>query len=142
MDTNYDMDFIDINCARMLKELKFDKACMKYVNERNYDSPYLFDHNFTLKNNTELASKIHHGYITLPLWQQLRQWLWETHGIEISFGHTRKSIQRFTYIICYNNFSSKVTVSQEEFISPILAENTAARQVVEDLYYEFKSKNK
>lgn len=134
MDINYDTDFVDINCARLLKDLKFDKACLRYVNERNPEPSYLFDHNFTHRNNTELASKIHHGYITLPLWQQVRQWLYEAHGIEVSFGHTKKAIQKFTYIIHYNTFSSKVTVSEEEFISPILAENAGARRAVSDLY--------
>ena len=123
--------FVDLNIARKLKELGFDDGCFKYIHDAPDFYQYKFSDNFKKCNNSELASKIHHGYITLPTWQQLKKWLWDKHRIWAWAEHWHPD----GFIWLWKEGRSEVNMNhKEKFDIPYMAEIEGIKQAVEFLH--------
>lgn len=114
--------------ARMLKELGFDEMCIAtYRHDKGHEPTPI-----RIKPDGEKNSyweNTHECKIyTAPLWQQVKQWLWDKYKVSMEVTNYVESEQGYKFKI----WNTKEWLSG--FSSPITAENEGIKKAVEHLY--------
>lgn len=113
--------FADYKTSERLKELGFDDKVMGY-HLNKVDGVYI----------TAYERVEQHRSIKAPLWQEIKQWLWEKHGIAVSWRR-EDGDECFNYKL-YGDV--EINRSDEIFESPITAEIEGIKKAIEYLYNE------
>lgn len=145
----------DYKTSKMLKELGFDEECFGFfVKPFRNDDRIDFLYNYTkqgilFKHNSDSETKNWNDpncKCSAPLWQQVKQWLWEKHDIfiEVVDVSTQDESIHSDKMIGIIEFEYAVKI-KEEYIevnqtdSPITAEIEGIKKAVQYLY---ETKNK
>ena len=126
--------FCDFPTAKLLKELGFNSQCLKYYEEKGMMYP-------ANCYNSEMAD----DDCTAPLWQQVKEWLWEKHNVCVRVGLSDEiNPDHHYYFIHATNKSKTIPFydfpndrkSKPIYESPITTEIEGIKKAVEYLYEE------
>lgn len=124
--------FADYDTSKMLKEIGFDEPINEYY-AGTYSYHYFLKNNFNMKgfhfDNVEL-SHLTCEFISAPLWQQVKQWLWEKHDTAIILDSMTEKL----WVYKIFKLDKLFICSTHLFDSPITAEIEAIKQAVIHLH--------
>jgi len=114
--------FADYKTSKILKELGFDEICFSAYRNTDGEESLMGLSNWTNSGNGYY--NIHAGYCAAPLWQQVKEWLWEKHKIKIE---SRDYNHGFIGVTIFPNKNRSTT---EEYDSPITASTEGIKAAV------------
>jgi len=116
--------FADYETSKMLKELGFDLGITDF--SKAYD-----------KNGNEVNWTTKHFYCWKPIWQQVKEWLWEEHWIAFECFYD-KEMRKF---ICGGwKLDNELTTFKTQSKSPIESETKAIQQTIKYLHKQLINK--
>lgn len=113
--------FATYEVSKQLKELGYNEECYGYYFDKS------FEPSSCAENSSNPSEKL---YASAPLWQQVKQWLWEKNKIKIDVYSIHNS----------NNFFATFSIGQtikgrsKDIHSPITAEIEGIKKAVEHLH--------
>jgi hypothetical protein len=122
--------FADFETNKKLKELGFNGVCIAYC----WIDKDTFHWVRFPENHNRLPTRI-----SVPLWSQVKEWLWSEHKIWIKPSEEKNVHLQFCYYIMQNNewiepLDSKIT----KYDSPVTSEIEGIKKAVEYLYSQIK----
>jgi hypothetical protein len=118
--------FADYEISKMLKELVFNESCFG-----EYDQEGGFRY---CNMSSIIIDEFTGNTICAPIWQQIKEWLWEKHQINIETERVNITPILFkTRVYQYMNKEAGL-ITYLHFESPIKAETEAIKTAVEFLY--------
>ena len=114
-------NFTDYETAKKLKELGFKDVCYGFF-AHHKDGYYILD---------LIKSKNEGGVVSSPMWQQVKEWLWNNNKIMITCEICLGGIQFFVW---KEQIGLGLHDDDVYFDSPIKAETQGIKMAVEHLY--------
>lgn len=133
--------FSDYQTSKMLKELGFNSQCLKYytisaikeIGTKTEQELQIIHsancYNSEMKDNDDCSA---------PIWQQIKQWLWDNHSIRIAVVHEWGSFGATVYGKYNTNSPKKFICATKIIDSPIEVEIEGIKEAVEYLYNQNK----
>ena len=123
--------FTDYETAKRLKELGMDEICIGFFNPSYTEmgGSLLFSNNGGDFDNWNKKEHL----ISAPLWQQVEQWLWEEHKIEVQVC---KDYLNDPFTVQLYDHKEEDSINLEHYVtgSPITAKNEGIKKAVEYLH--------
>jgi hypothetical protein len=134
----------DQETSRMLKELLFDAPCIFMYNGGFNGKEFPLDlidlegvdFNKPLEKDDTYSNWATHQ-ISAPYWQQVKEWLWEKHGVAFECSYEKEMKK----IVCggWKN-NNELTTFKTQSKSPIESETKAIQQTIEYLHKQLINK--
>src|SRR3990167_7193084 len=126
--------FADYKTSKELKELGLLMDCIRYyINP----SDKLYYHG--IKN--ESFGHPLQDIIDAPIWQQVKEWLWEKNKVWISINRQRTKGKTGYYYIIHIENDTAITDEEKIKLSPIIAEIEAIKKAIQYLWEDKFGKN-
>lgn len=124
--------FLPYESCRMLKELGFNEECFVFYNGSEGGLVY------PVSAKREHMNEEWERTFIAPLYQQVKQWLWEKHQMHIK--HEMVSDDCFEYYIRIKMSQLVKYSDSRAYKSPVIAEREGIKAAIEYIYENTKSK--
>ncbi len=122
--------FADYETSKMLKELGMEEVCFASIDSESIIHPLQIDDYQELLFEQEISAYNDKPCVPSPLWQQVKQWLWDKHKIILEVDEVENG-----KIYCsVSKLNESYLFETEVSFSPITAEIEGIKAAVKYLH--------